>query len=658
MYLLQERQLKTKRPGRLLLPAARRSQTLDRLTYPHARARLSVPHDGADPRRAVGADGVGQRVHRSIRSRSFSFVAWVIYAGTLAGRAAARLARPARRLLRRSSASRCSSSRWAPGSSCPGGTAPDGALRRRPQPPERAGRAARAARRRGGQAARAARATSRPAASLREVVVLSTCNRVEVYGVAEVPGEARAAVFRHLCRQRGVDLARGRGARSTRTWTRTPSATPSAWPSSLDSMMIGEPQILGQVKDAFALAQACETVGPDAAHALHAGVRGGQEGAHRDGDRAPRGLGLVRGGRAGQEDLRRARPGRAVLLVGAGKMSELAAKHLVEQGAFPIYVDQPDVGARAGAGARAGRHRGALRRAATSRSARVDIVVTSTGATEPVIRRDLVQRVMHGRRGRPLFFIDIAVPRDVEPRRRTRSTTCTATTSTTSSRSSTRTSASARARRSAPRRSSSARSAKFVGPPARRRGDPDHRVAARAARGASAPAEVRRTLARAARRLAGDAGGHRGAVERHRQQDPARADHQAARVVAGGRRALVDRAGARAVRAGADARDPARARARARWPWSQARERRRPRCARAADEVEIVPMRTEGDRLAEARLAAVGGKGLFVREIEEALLRAARSTSPCTASRTCPPSCRRARAGRASRRARTRATCW
>ena len=46
--------------------------------------------------------------------------------------------------------------------------------------------------------------------------------------------------------------------------------------------------------------------------------------------------------------------------------------------------------------------------------ATVDIVVTSTGATEPVIRRDLVQRVMHGRRGRPLFFIDIAVPRDVE----------------------------------------------------------------------------------------------------------------------------------------------------------------------------------------------------------------------------------------------------
>src|SRR2546428_4776647 len=96
---------------------------------------------------------------------------------------------------------------------------------------------------------------------LPEVVVLSTCNRVEVYGIAEAPGEARALAFRHLCRHRGLDL----GAVEPILYTHLDAdAVRHAFrvAASLDSMMIGEPQILGQVKDAFALAQACETVGP------------------------------------------------------------------------------------------------------------------------------------------------------------------------------------------------------------------------------------------------------------------------------------------------------------------------------------------------------------------------------------------------------------
>src|SRR5207253_3530873 len=72
-------------------------------------------------------------------------------------------------------------------------------------------------------------------------------------------------------------------------------------------------------------------------------------------------------------------------------------------------------------------------------------------------------------------------------------------------------------------------------------------------------------------------------------------------------------------------------------------------------DVEIVPMRTEGDRLLEARLATVGGKGLFVREIEEALLEAP-STSRSTASRTCRPSSRRGSRSRRTPNARTRVT--
>src|SRR5581483_11582472 len=114
-----------------------------------------------------------------------------------------------------------------------------------------------------------------------------------------------------------------------------------------------------------------------------------------------------------------------------------------------------------------------------------------------------------------------------------------------------------------------------------------------------------------------DARRHRGAVHGHRQQDPARPHHQAARVVAGGSGALVDGDGARAVRPGAKdvIRLGTRASALALAQAATVADSLR----RLGAEVELVPMRTEGDRRRAARLAEAGGKGLFVREIEDAL---------------------------------------
>jgi glutamyl-tRNA reductase len=90
----------------------------------------------------------------------------------------------------------------------------------------------------------------------------------------------------------------------------------------------------------------------------------------------------------------------------------LAAKHLVEQGAFPIYVTNRTF-ARAQEMARALAGTALPFDELLTALASADIVITSTGATEPIITREAVLRVLHGRR-RPLFFIDIAVPRDVE----------------------------------------------------------------------------------------------------------------------------------------------------------------------------------------------------------------------------------------------------
>jgi glutamyl-tRNA reductase len=244
-----------------------------------------------------------------------------------------------------------------------------------------------------------------------EILVVSTCNRVEVYGVAAVPGEARTVAFRHLCRYRGVDPA----ALESHVYTfvdREAVAHAFRVASSLDSMMIGEPQILGQVKDAFALAQSCETIGPG----LHALFTRAFTVAKKVRTETEIGRHAVSVSFAAVELAKKifaGLGGKTVLLVGTGKMGELAARHLVDQGAFPIYVANRTWG-RAQELARVLAGTAVPFDELTTALAAADIVVTSTGAPKPIITHDMVAGIAHGRR-RPLFFIDIAVPRDVDP---------------------------------------------------------------------------------------------------------------------------------------------------------------------------------------------------------------------------------------------------
>jgi len=244
-----------------------------------------------------------------------------------------------------------------------------------------------------------------------EAIILSTCNRVEVYAAADVPGEARTALFRKLCRHRGVEPAVVEAALYTYA---EGDAVRHAFrvASSLDSMVIGEPQILGQVKDAFALAQSCEAVGP-ALHSLFTQAFAVAKKVRTETEIARHAVSVSFAAVELAKKIFAGLQGKAVLLVGAGKMSELAARHLVEQGVFPVYVTNR-TWARAQEMARALSGTAVPFDELSTALAAVDIVVTSTGAPEPVIRREMVQRIMHGRRGRPLFFIDIAVPRDVD----------------------------------------------------------------------------------------------------------------------------------------------------------------------------------------------------------------------------------------------------
>ena len=183
--------------------------------------------------------------------------------------------------------------------------------------------------------------------------------------------------------------------------------------ASLDSMVVGEPQILGQVKEAFAVARASGTVGGQLEHLLQSTFAA----AKKVRSETEIGSNSVSIASVAVELARKifgSLQGRTVFLVGAGKMSELAARHLVQQGAGAILVTNRTL-------------ERARRMAETfpgqvipfeqlyEAASQADIVISSTGAPHPIFRREHGQAFLHRRRNRPMFFIDIAVPRDVDP---------------------------------------------------------------------------------------------------------------------------------------------------------------------------------------------------------------------------------------------------
>jgi len=184
--------------------------------------------------------------------------------------------------------------------------------------------------------------------------------------------------------------------------------------ASLDSMVVGEPQILGQVKEAFAVARTTGTVAGQLDYLL----QGAFAAAKRVRSETGIGSNSVSIASVAVDMARKifgSLQGRTVFLVGAGKMSELAARHLVQQGAGTILVSN--------------RTQERARRMAEEFDGRVvpfeqlyeaaseaDIVISSTGAPQPIFRREHGQAFLHRRKNRPMFFIDIAVPRDVDPK--------------------------------------------------------------------------------------------------------------------------------------------------------------------------------------------------------------------------------------------------
>lgn len=258
----------------------------------------------------------------------------------------------------------------------------------------------------------AALSLMRERAGLGEVMIVSTCNRVEVYGVAPHWARAGERVLQALAEVRATPLAElvahsfVRGERAAATHICRVAA-------SLESMVVGEPQILGQVKDAFELAQREGTIGGVLDRCLGTAFRAAKR--VRTETEVARGAASVP---SVAVDLARSifgeLTGSGALLVGAGEMASQAGLHLKAAGVAEIaVVNRSEARGQALAEELEARFAGWDSLDAELR--RADIVVTSTGAQRPVIDRALLRPVLKARRGKPIFFVDIAVPRDVEP---------------------------------------------------------------------------------------------------------------------------------------------------------------------------------------------------------------------------------------------------
>jgi glutamyl-tRNA reductase len=245
---------------------------------------------------------------------------------------------------------------------------------------------------------------------LDEAMILSTCNRVEVYGRATEPCADSIAAFLAQYHERPPSeiephLYRLEGDAAVRHAFRVAA--------SLDSMVLGEPQILGQVKEAYEAAERAGSLGS----VLNALRNRSIAAAKRARSETAIGRNAVSVSHVAVELARKIFGGlreRAVLLVGAGKMSQLAARQMVRDGArASVLGGRTFEKAEQLAAALGGR--AAPFEALRQELARADIVISGTGAPGVVIRREDVEAAQPARRGRPLFLIDIAVPRDVEP---------------------------------------------------------------------------------------------------------------------------------------------------------------------------------------------------------------------------------------------------
>ena len=250
---------------------------------------------------------------------------------------------------------------------------------------------------------------AREYARLREVAILSTCNRTEIYCSAE--NQNTVDLLGWLSRYHALPVDQITGC-AYEFWNDAAVRHLMRVASGLDSMVLGEPQILGQLKSAYAVAQQANTVGPELGRLFQHTFSAAKQ------IRTDTGIGTnpvsvayaaVKLAKHIFSDLRKT----TVLLIGAGETVELVARHLSEQGVGSMIVANRTL-SRANALAEEFRARAVTLGDIPLVLSQADIVISSTASPLPILGKGAVEHALKLRKRQPMFMMDIAVPRDIE----------------------------------------------------------------------------------------------------------------------------------------------------------------------------------------------------------------------------------------------------
>lgn len=248
--------------------------------------------------------------------------------------------------------------------------------------------------------------------NVKECIIISTCNRTEIVAVVKKGGSGIEEISEYVLKFHNLskeELPQGfyiyYHNEAVRHLFRVAC--------SLDSMIIGEPQILGQVKDAFQHAQEIGTVGPFLSSLINQTIRVAKK-VRTDTGISKNAVSISFAAVELAKKIFGDISDKVILLIGAGEMSELAARHLINNGVKRLIVAnrtwqraQDLAEAFDGEPVPFDQIQDVLYQA--------DIIITSTGAPHIILDKSDISKVMRKRKNRPIFLIDIAVPRDIDP---------------------------------------------------------------------------------------------------------------------------------------------------------------------------------------------------------------------------------------------------